>query len=179
MQKVLRVRGIGILSGKGSRILWIYRMIRMLAVYCQVGNYPSPYGLTHTYINVLTYSVCVLGTGKGLAGVSASSLSRDSIQCVSWKSWQDLVNFRLLNWGSLFFAGSWLEASLSPCHPGFSIWWLASHRVAGKGEMSVPKMQTTVFLWHTLGGDTHRHCLVLFARGTTLNSAHIQVLGIV
>lgn len=139
MQKVLRVRGIGILSGKGSRILWIYRMIRMLAVYCQVRNYPNPYGLTHTYINVLTYSVCVLGTGKGLAGVSASSLSRDSIQCVSWKSWQSLVNFRLLNWGSLFFAGSWLEASLSPCHPGFSIWWLASHRVAGKERWVCPR----------------------------------------
>lgn len=54
----------------------------MLAVYCQVGNYPSPYGLTHTYINVLTYSVCVLGTGKGLASVSASkSLKRFHSVC--------------------------------------------------------------------------------------------------
>lgn len=154
-------------------------MIKMLIVYCQVRNYPNPYGFTHTHINLLTYSVWVLGTGKGLASVSASSLSRDSIQCVSWKSWQDSVHFRLLDWGSLFFAGYWLEASLSPCHLGLSIWWLASHRVAGKGEMSVPKMQTTVFFWHTLAGDIHCHCLVLFARGMTLNSSHMQVLGIV
>ena len=65
----------------------------MLIVYCQVRNYSNPYGFTHTHINLLTYRVCVLGTGKGLAGVSASSLSRDSIHVSAGR----VGRFRLLD----------------------------------------------------------------------------------
>lgn len=90
-----------------------------------------------------------------------------------------------------FISGSWSEGLSSllvlgwrvPSVPtmGASPYGSSPLRVSGEGEDEsvCPGWMPQSFCNLISEGTSYNHCLILFARSKSLNSAHIQVLGII